>query len=491
MKYLYQQLLAFGGLILLILLTLGVTFTQFTRHSMEESNYNQLIGYTRSIQETTSRLLEDNPYYYRTQDEAFLAAIALTESMLEPQNVKFVFISSDQIIQYPSNTKVAEQTLITKSQWESLSKGEEQKMTRSKDILGNERSTSYAMAPFFLKKQFYGVLIVTQPAGNVSDSVASVTSDLFKGFIVASVVAIFVSYFFATRQVKRINRMRSATKKIASGDFDVTIPDNGKDEFDDLAADFNSMAISLSESQKEIERQEERRRQFMADAAHEMRTPLTTINGLLEGLQYNAIPEDQRSKAISLMQNETARLIRLVNENLDYEKIRTNQISMVVKKFDATKALRGLLTQLEAKAKASGDQLILNTDESIDVYADYDRFIQIMVNIIQNAIQFTTDGTIAIGVYKEEKKTVVQISDTGIGMSEDQIKNIWDRYYKVDPSRKNTKYGESGLGLSIVQELVRLHKGSIQVESELEKGTTFTVSFPDEEVEEQKETERP
>ncbi|MGG5315921.1 ATP-binding protein [Enterococcus sp. AZ072] len=491
MKYLYQQLLAFGGLILLILLTLGVTFTQFTRHSMEESNYNQLIGYTRSIQETTSRLLEDNPYYYRTQDEAFLAAIALTESMLEPQNVKFVFISSDQIIQYPSNTKVAEQTLITKSQWESLSKGEEQKMTRSKDILGNERSTSYAMAPFFLKKQFYGVLIVTQPAGNVSDSVASVTSDLFKGFIVASVVAIFVSYFFATRQVKRINRMRSATKKIASGDFDVTIPDNGKDEFDDLAADFNSMAISLSESQEEIERQEERRRQFMADAAHEMRTPLTTINGLLEGLQYNAIPEDQRSKAISLMQNETARLIRLVNENLDYEKIRTNQISMVVKKFDATKALRGLLTQLEAKAKASGDQLILNTDESIDVYADYDRFIQIMVNIIQNAIQFTTDGTIAIGVHKEEKRTVVQISDTGIGMSEDQIKNIWDRYYKVDPSRKNTKYGESGLGLSIVQELVRLHKGSIQVESELEKGTTFTVSFPDEEVEAQKETERP
>lgn len=420
-----------------------------------------------------------------------MAAIALTESMLEPQNVKFVFISSDQIIQYPSNTKVAEQTLITKSQWESLSKGEEQKMTRSKDILGNERSTSYAMAPFFLKKQFYGVLIVTQPAGNVSDSVASVTSDLFKGFIVASVVAIFVSYFFATRQVKRINRMRSATKKIASGDFDVTIPDNGKDEFDDLAADFNSMAISLSESQEEIERQEERRRQFMADAAHEMRTPLTTINGLLEGLQYNAIPEDQRSKAISLMQNETARLIRLVNENLDYEKIRTNQISMVVKKFDATKALRGLLTQLEAKAKASGDQLILNTDESIDVYADYDRFIQIMVNIIQNAIQFTTDGTIAIGVHKEEKRTVVQISDTGIGMSEDQIKNIWDRYYKVDPSRKNTKYGESGLGLSIVQELVRLHKGSIQVESELEKGTTFTVSFPDEEVEAQKETERP
>lgn len=489
MRYLYQQLLAFGGLILLILLTLGVTFTQFTKHSMEESNYNQLIGYTQSIMKTSGELAAE--YAYVDNDKAFLDSIRLTENMLEPQNVKFVFISSDQIIRYPGNTKIAEQNLITKSQWEELSQGQEQKMTRATDIYGNKSSTSYAIVPFFQKNEFYGALIVTQPAGNVNDSVASVTSDLFKGFIVASVVATFVSYFFATRQVQRINRMRSATKKIANGDFDVTLPDNGKDEFDDLAADFNGMAVSLKESQEEIERQEERRRQFMADAAHEMRTPLTTINGLLEGLQYNAIPEDQRSKAIGLMQNETARLIRLVNENLDYEKIRTNQISMVVKKFDATKALRGLLTQLEAKAQASGDQLILTTDEAIDVYADYDRFIQIMVNIIQNAIQFTTDGTITISVYKEEKKTVVQISDTGIGMSEDQVKNIWDRYYKVDPSRKNTKYGESGLGLSIVQELVRLHKGSIQVESELEKGTTFTISFPDEEVEEQTNTEQP
>ncbi|MEO1769644.1 sensor histidine kinase [Candidatus Enterococcus ferrettii] len=485
MKYLYQQLLIFGGLILLILLTLGLTFSQFAKRTIEQSNYEQLIGYTRTIEDTTARLFENYPYYYPTEDDAFLAAINITESMLEPQNVKFVFIDKVQVIRFPQNTDIVEQTMISNKQWKELSKGQELKLTQSSDIIGNEYPTSYAMAPFFKKNVFYGVLIVTQPAGNVKDSVELVTSDLFKGFVVTSVVAIFVSYFLATRQVQRINRMRSATKKISNGNFDVTIPDNGNDEFDDLAADFNSMAVSLKESQEEIERQEERRRQFMADAAHEMRTPLTTINGLLEGLQYNAIPEDQRSKAISLMQNETARLIRLVNENLDYEKIRTNQISMVVKKFDATKALRGLLTQLDVKAKASGNQLILDTNESIEVYADYDRFIQIMVNIIQNAIQFTTDGIITISVQKEMKNTVIQISDTGIGMSEDQVINIWDRYYKVDPSRKNTKYGESGLGLSIVQELVRLHNGTIKVESNLGKGTTFTIIFPEKEQSEQ------
>ena len=292
--------------------------------------------------------------------------------------------------------------------------------------------------------------------------------------------------------MKRINRMRSATKEVAAGNFDVVVPNRNRDEFDDLADDFNRMTVSLKESQDEIERQEERRKQFMADASHEMRTPLTTINGLLEGMQYNAIPENQREKAIKLMQNETSRLIRLVNENLDYEKIRTNQISILLQEFNATEAVATLLTQLSAKAEASGDQLILQTEEPIMVYADYDRFVQVMVNLIQNAIQFTNDGTIAVAITKLEKATEIKISDTGIGMSEDQVKNIWDRYYKADPSRKNTKYGESGLGLSIVQELVRLHNGTIEVSSELDKGTTFTVVFPDkpeavEATEEQKE----
>jgi signal transduction histidine kinase len=358
--------------------------------------------------------------------------------------------------------------------------------------MGQSQTTSYAMVPFFTEGVFFGVLLVSQPAMNVETSVNSIVADLFKAFIIASIIAIIVSYFFATQQVKRINRMRSATKEVAAGNFDVVVPNRNRDEFDDLADDFNRMTVSLKESQDEIERQEERRKQFMADASHEMRTPLTTINGLLEGMQYNAIPENQREKAIKLMQNETSRLIRLVNENLDYEKIRTNQISILLQEFNATEAVATLLTQLSAKAEASGDQLILQTEEPIMVYADYDRFVQVMVNLIQNAIQFTKDGTIAVAITKLEKATEIKISDTGIGMSEDQVKNIWDRYYKADPSRKNTKYGESGLGLSIVQELVRLHNGTIEVSSELDKGTTFTVVFPDkpeavEATEEQKE----
>ena len=321
--------------------------------------------------------------------------------------------------------------------------------------------------------------MVSQPARNIDNSVRSVTLNLFKGFIFSSIIAIIGSYGFAAFQVKRINRLRNATKEVTNGNFDVQLPVHDKDEFDELADDFNKMTNSLKESQAEIEEQENRRRQFMADASHEMRTPLTTINGLLEGLEYNAIPENQRDNAIKLMKNETERLIRLVNENLDYEKIRTNQISMVIKKFNGTETLENIVAQLEAKAEAAGDALVLNAEPDIEIYADYDRFVQIMVNIIQNAIQFTENGTITISLEKGYLETIIKIQDTGIGMSEQQMKSIWDRYYKVDPSRKNTKYGESGLGLPIVQQLVRLHKGKLEVESELGKGTTFTVKLPD------------
>ncbi|MGX7262485.1 sensor histidine kinase [Enterococcus crotali] len=488
MKYLYQQLLAFWGVIILIILIVGTSFTQLTKKTMQDTNYEQLRGYAQSAWKTKDSI---NRYPGMTDQELLNMSFTLSESVLSNQDVQFVFIDREMAIQYPVNTKRKLDYSLIESNWDSLMAGQQEYTTIDKDIYGNKQMSSYVMLPVSQtnaqsnENTIIGALVITQPAKNVSDSVDAITANLFKGFIISSIVGLILSYFFASFQVKRINRMRKATKEITSGNFDIKLITHDKDEFDDLAEDFNKMAESLKESREEIDRQEDRRRQFMADASHEMRTPLTTINGLLEGLQYNAIPETQRENAIKLMQNETSRLIRLVNENLDYEKIRTNQISIVVKKFDATETLKNILTQLESKAASANDTLILEADEAIDVYADYDRFVQIMVNIIQNAIQFTQDGEIRVHLQKGYLETIITISDTGIGMSEEQVQNIWDRYYKVDPSRKNTKYGESGLGLSIVQQLVRLHKGKISVASEEGKGTSFTISFPDVEIEDE------
>ncbi len=485
MRYLYQQLIAFFVVILVILMTIGVAFTQLTRQTLQERNYEQLMGYASSVAKISQ--ISDSDYLQQnmTRDGYLQYSLQLAENILSNQDISFAFFKSPDEVLYPLDAANNVDFTISDSDWSSLQSGARLQMTASTDLSGEKELTSYVLIPFSVNRtEFYGVMVVSQSASSILNLVSAFNQNLFKVFVISIIVSLLISYLFATFQVRRINRMKRATKEITNGNFDIELPVHNRDEFDELAEDFNTMSHSLKESQEEIERQEERRRQFMADASHEMRTPLTTINGLLEGLEYNAIPENQKDNAIRLMKNETNRLIRLVNENLDYEKIRTNQISMVIKKFNATATIENLLAQLESKAEQARDVLILDTKEPIDVYADYDRFVQVLVNILQNAIQFTEDGEVHVGIEKGYLETIIEIRDTGIGMSEEQVKNIWDRYYKVDPSRKNKQFGESGLGLSIVEQLVRLHKGKIAVESELGVGTTFRISFPDVDLEE-------
>jgi signal transduction histidine kinase len=181
---------------------------------------------------------------------------------------------------------------------------------------------------------------------------------------------------------------------------------------------------------------------------------------------------------MQLMQKETKRLIRLVNENLDYEKIRSNQIVLVKQEFSAKEALENVAEQMRAKAQAKDDLIIVQVDAADRIYADYDRFIQIMVNLTQNAIQFTKNGTITLSSFPDGEQQIIQVKDTGIGIEKKDITSIWERFYKVDVSRKNTKFGESGIGLAVVQSLVMNHKGTVDVESNPGEGTTFTITLP-------------
>lgn len=471
MRYLLQQMIAFFVIILTVLLIFGASFTQFTKNTVKESSYEQLNGYSETVLSNM-----------RTFDWTLNESLDTTKTILRHQKVGFYVLDKDLTATYPKDDKgQTGNNLISDEELKILKSGQTiKKLVNEKSLPDKKQTMALFIQPLFSGEfSFEGVLIVYQPGSNINKSVNSLTQNLLRGFLISTIIAIIMSFLFAKFQVNRINRMRSATKQIADGNFDVHLEVKNKDELDDLAMDFNQMTEALKESHLEIERQEERRRNFMADVAHEMRTPLTTINGLLEGLTHHAIPENQIDNCLNLMSNETTRLIRLVNENLDYEKILTNQISIVVQRLNATEILETLLTQLKGKAEAKNNQLLLVNTMPVQLDADHDRFVQIMVNLITNAIQFTENDEIKISVVRGYLETTVEISDHGIGISEEDLKNIWDRYYKSDPSRKNTKYGESGLGLSIVDQLVRLHKGSIKVDSELGVGTTFSVTFPD------------
>jgi uncharacterized circularly permuted ATP-grasp superfamily protein len=151
MKYLYQQLLAFGGLILLILLTLGISFTQFTRKTLEDNNYKELLGYAQSMEKNNLSLSRDIRFEGMSSNEIFKFAVNVTESSLTQQGVTFVFIDQDRKVQYPESEKSGKVSphLVSDEQWKALKAGQQQKETSSKNVMGQSQTTSYAMVPFF------------------------------------------------------------------------------------------------------------------------------------------------------------------------------------------------------------------------------------------------------------------------------------------------------------------------------------------------------
>lgn len=495
MKLIYRQMLGFFAVILTLIVVLGLLFINVTSRMLYTNTWKQLQSYSDSLIEDSMR------YDPATKQFEGFTTIPLENNaqLLQRQNVHFTIYSTKSKLIYSSSNYTAR---ITDADWKKLKAGKtvHKMMDRPAKPNGNlasKNSSSNSKAdasssksrplmtdvirPYFYKGKLVAVVSIGLFVSNIQGNLQQIRENLWIAFIVSSFIALILSYVLARSTTRRIDKMRLATHQIIQGNYNVHLELKGHDELNDLSTDFNKMTDSLQESQEEIKRQEERRRQFMADAAHEMRTPLTTINGLLEGLAYDAIPEEDKANSIKLMQNDTKRLIRLVNDNLDYEKIRTNQISMSRKVFDASDVLHNLAEQLTKKAATQSDEIKVEVPNALMTYADYDRFVQVLFNIIQNAIQFTEKGTITISGTKTDKGTEFRVADTGIGMTEDQVKNIWERFYKADRSRMNTKYGESGLGLAIVHQLVELHGGKIGVTSEYGQGTIFTIFFPDRE----------
>lgn len=323
-----------------------------------------------------------------------------------------------------------------------------------------------------------GFISLGAPLKSLEEQIAQSQNHILISFIIATIVGIIMSVFYAVFQTQKIKKLQQATREIASGNYEITVDTGSADEFGDLARDFDVMSESLRNSQEEIKRQENLRRQFMMDAAHEMRTPLTTMSGLLEGLQYDMIPEAQRGRSLELISKETKRLTRLVNENLDYEKIRSRQITLKKQILNGVSLLTQIKEQLNVKAEQKNNQISVQAHPDLEIWADYDRIVQILINLVTNAIQFSQDSEIILEGTMTETQTILKVIDEGIGIDTKQIESIWERFYKVDVSRKNTQFGESGIGLAVVHSLVEAHEGSIEVESELGHGSTFIIKLP-------------
>ncbi|PJN62470.1 Alkaline phosphatase synthesis sensor protein PhoR [Paenibacillus sp. GM1FR] len=288
------------------------------------------------------------------------------------------------------------------------------------------------------------------------------------GVAVLSLVLI-ISIGMANSIVRPINNITAVSAQMARGRLDVRVKGNYKHELGELASTLNFMA-------HEIVRSNQIKDDFISSISHELRTPLTSIKGWSETLDSGGYDPEETRIGMGIISKETERLIGLVEEMLDFSKLQQNQMKLVKGTVNIREIVQETMLNVWAKAEQKQVHLKLETDETraYNVHGDGNRLKQVFLNVVDNAIKFSHENSwIFLSVKEENGQIIAAVQDTGIGISEEHLIKVRDRFFQV-----NHQNGGTGLGLAITQELVELHEGTITMQSELGSGTTVTVTLP-------------
>ncbi|MBI3152486.1 MAG: HAMP domain-containing histidine kinase [Chloroflexi bacterium] len=296
--------------------------------------------------------------------------------------------------------------------------------------------------------------------------------------VVLAVFAILTIFNLYNRFGRPLEQLFKAINAIEEGDLSVRVPEKNSDIYSDLIKRFNKMV-------GELERAEQQRRNLTADIAHELRTPLHIIQGNLEGIVdgvYEPTPEH-----INNTLDETTLLARLVNDLQTLSLAETGQLPLHPTRFLLADLMQDLTTSFSSQAASEGIDLQTKiTNPNQELNADYDRLNQVLSNLISNALRHTPKGgTISLetdivpvggSIVGEERSARIKVSDTGAGIASDDLPFIFDRFWRGDKSRSGR--ANSGLGLAITKQLIHAHGGTIEVQSEVGKGTMFIIELP-------------
>lgn len=279
-------------------------------------------------------------------------------------------------------------------------------------------------------------------------------------------VVVWTGLYFVRSICVPLVQISSTAKKLAKGDFSERLPVNTNDEIGELSTSFNEMA-------DELENSEQIKNDFISSVSHELRTPLTAIKGWAETLQ-SGYEEETFNKGMKVINGETRRLEQMVEELLDFSRIQTGRFSMQTETIDVIAELEDALLLFVERAKKENIKLSYNEPQFMcAVVGDRSRLRQVFINIIDNAFKYTEEGNIDVFVDKNESSVVISVADTGCGIASEDLPKVKQKFYKAN----RTKRG-SGIGLAVADEIIGMHGGMLEVESELGKGTTVTIVLP-------------
>jgi len=315
-----------------------------------------------------------------------------------------------------------------------------------------------------------GIVSILVDVPLINKETYSMMSLLLISVGLSTLLSLILSYFLSMNMSKPIKRLSISAKEIAKGDFSKRSVVSGVAELDELGTAFDKMA-------RELDKQEKSRTDFLANVSHDLRTPMTTISGFVQGILDDTIPPEREKEYLKVVLSETNRLSDLINMFLDANRYEAGEIKLNLSTVDINEMLRTVVLQYEAKLNEKRINVHFDIDtHSAPVVADQQAINRVIVNLMDNAVKFCSEnGTISVTSMHKGKKVYVSIENTGDGISNEDINYIWDRFYKTDKSRVRDKNG-IGLGLYIVKNIISQHGEQINVESS-NGATKFTFTL--------------
>lgn len=321
--------------------------------------------------------------------------------------------------------------------------------------------------PVIIEDKTTGAIFMNSPMTELEMTMEGAYKIIASTMLVFFFVGFVIVYFSSKKISKPLMEINNAAKVISSGDFEKRIVVSGKDEVAQLAQSFNDMAESLYE-------QERRRREFISNISHDLRSPLTSMHGFLQAIIDGTIPDEKKEHYLNIVLDETERLATLANNIININKLDDDGDELKPSAFNLNELITKTVYSFETRAinKNLNLKIVFATNETY-VYADYEKIQRVIYNLLDNAIKFTDlGGEITITTTIKDKKVYVSVKDNGRGISKKSQKRIFDRFYKADVSRGEDKKG-SGLGLSIVKHFIRAHGETITLNSDPGKGCEF------------------
>ncbi|MFW5433515.1 HAMP domain-containing sensor histidine kinase [Paenibacillus apiarius] len=319
---------------------------------------------------------------------------------------------------------------------------------------------------------FYGTDALYKYIGTYPHSFVALWINVLIVFFVFGCTMYLISFIVGKKHYKVWDIIVEALRKIARGDFTVNldIRSNENDPLGKIVSTINQMAVELGEI-------EQMRQDFISNVSHEIQSPLTSIHGFANVLKRDDLTPEERQHYVAIIEMESNRLSKISENLLKLTSLESQHHPFEPTRYRLDKQLRNAVLACEPAWLEKDLEMELEC-EAVTVTADEDLMSQVWNNLITNSVKFTPNGgTIRIQAYARNGNAFVTISDTGIGMSEEHRKRMFERFYKADKSRSSEK-GGSGLGLSIVKKIVDMHEGSIAVQSNLNAGTSIEVVLP-------------